>query len=354
MRNHQQDEGTETGTGNPDHLIALRDKALREFPVEWVPIETLTVSSTPRVDGEDLAYARALAEAGAALPPILVHRATMQVVDGVHRLRAARIRGADCVEVRFFDGTEAESFPLSVAINVAQGRPLSSTDRTAAVTRILASHPHWSDRGVAAIVGLSPQKVGHIRRRTLDPARQVPSRLGRDGRARPLNSARARTLAGELIRANPEASLRQIGQQAGLSPATVADVRARLQRGEDVVPPQQRGLAAVPSVPHKKTAEAAPRGADAVPKSVTQLLALYDTLRRDPSLRFNDSGRALLRMLEVCALVARDRQRIASTVPHHCKGPVSELVHGFADVWAGLAEQLKGTELTELLDTRTM
>lgn len=147
MRNHQQDEGTDTGTGNPDHLIALRDKALREFPVEWVPIETLTVSSTPRVDGEDLAYARALAESGAALPPILVHRATMQVVDGVHRLRAARIRGADCVEVRFFDGTEAESFPLSVAINVAQGRPLSSTDRTVAVTRILASHPHWSDRG---------------------------------------------------------------------------------------------------------------------------------------------------------------------------------------------------------------
>ncbi|MEV7415134.1 ParB N-terminal domain-containing protein [Streptomyces sp. NPDC089919] len=345
MRNLEQAEGTDTG--NPDHLIALRDKALREFPVEWVPIDDLTVSSTPRVEGEDPAYARSLAEAEAVLPPILVHRATMQVLDGVHRLRAARLQGRDCVEVRFFDGTEAESFPLAVAVNVAQGRPLSSADRTAAVTRILASHPHWSDRGVAAIVGLSPQKVGHIRRRTLDPARQAPTRLGRDGRARPLNSARARTLAGELIRANPAASLRQIGQQAGLSPATVADVRARLERGEDVVPPQQRGPAAVPPAEHRRAPAPAPRAADTVPKSTGQLLALYDNLRRDPSLRFNDSGRALLRMLEVCALVARDRQRIASTVPHHCKGPVSELVHGFADVWAGLAEQLAGTELLE-------
>lgn len=339
MRKHQQASGSEGG--NPDHLIALRDEELKGFPTQWVLVDDLTVSATPRVGGEDPAYVQALAEIDVALPPIVVHRATMRVVDGVHRLRAAVLQGRDRVEVRFFDGAEDDAFPLAVAINVAQGRPLSAADRTAAAARILSSHPHWSDRGVAAIVGLSPQKTGDIRRRTGDPKAQAPARLGRDGRARPLNSARARTLAGRLIQENPGASLRQIGKQAGISPATVADVRARLVRGDDVVPPQQRGLAAVPPGPRRSAprAGARPGGPDA--KSTPQLLAIYDALRRDPSLRFNEAGRTLLRMLEACVLVARDQQRIASTVPHHCKGPVSDLLRGFAGVWNGFADQLR-------------
>lgn len=342
MRQHQQ-EGSEGG--NPDHLIALRDEELRGIPAQWVPIDELTVSATPRVGGEDLAYAQALAETGAVLPPIVVHRATMQVVDGVHRLRAAVLQGHDRVEVRFFDGAEDDAFPLAVAINVAQGRPLSTADRTAAATRILSSHPHWSDRGVAAIVGLSPQKTGDIRRNMDDPEARTATRLGRDGRARPLNSARARTLAGRLIQENPEASLRQIGRQAGISAATVADVRARLLRGDDVVPPQQRGLDAVPAGPRR-----VPRPAVTDPKSTPQLVSIYEALRRDPSLRFNETGRTLLRMLEACVLVARNQQHIASTVPHHCKGPVSDLLRGFAGVWTGFADELK---VEDLLDAQS-
>ncbi|MFE3260618.1 ParB N-terminal domain-containing protein [Nocardia sp. NPDC059091] len=51
-----------------------------------------------------------LAESGRELPPILVHRQTRQVVDGIHRLRAAEMRGEMTINVRFFDGEIDEIF----------------------------------------------------------------------------------------------------------------------------------------------------------------------------------------------------------------------------------------------------
>ncbi|MDH6132929.1 ParB-like chromosome segregation protein Spo0J [Kitasatospora sp. MAA4] len=332
---------------NSDYLIALRDKGLRDLPVELVRLDGLTIVSTPRVAGEDLEYARTLAETEAALPPITVHRATMKVVDGVHRVRAAALRGQEHIDARFFDGNEEDAYLLSVAMNVAQGRPLSLDDRVAAVTRILTSHPQWSDRAVASIAGLSAPKVAEVRRRLGDGQEPGATRIGRDGRARPLNCAHARTLASQLIRENPEASLRQIGKKAGISPATVADVRDRMLRGDDPVPSRQRVLASVEPLPRRKVQHAEAGHAVLEMRSPAELLSMFDALRRDPSLRFNESGRTVLRMLEACALVARDQKRIASVVPVHCKGPMSELMRGFSDVWKGLADALKQDEFVE-------
>ena len=65
---------------------------LREEPVV-VPVELLRHADSPRLDGESPDHIRTLAESGSDLPPILVHRETMRVIDGMHRLRAAILNG---------------------------------------------------------------------------------------------------------------------------------------------------------------------------------------------------------------------------------------------------------------------
>lgn len=97
-----------------------------------------------------------LAAVEAKLPPIIVHRATMRVIDGMHRLAAAKLRNDETIEVRFFEGTEQEAFVLAVKANISHGRPLSLTDRTSAAERIIVSHPAWSDRAIAVAAGSAP------------------------------------------------------------------------------------------------------------------------------------------------------------------------------------------------------
>lgn len=63
-------------------------------------------------------------------------------------------------------------------------------------------------------------------------------------------------------------------------------------------------------------------------------------LTRDPSLRLNATGRSLLRLLDVCTLITQDRQKIAETVPAHCKESVARLAQGYAGMWRWLAEDL--------------
>jgi hypothetical protein len=366
-----------------DYLIALRDGALREAPVESVPTDTVAVAYTPRGDGADEEFVRQLAESVTPWPAIVVHRPTMTVVDGVHRLRAARLRGEERIAVRFFDGDVQDAALLAVAVNVTHGRALSVADRVAAAERIFLARPDWSDRAVAAVAGLSARKVAQVRRACGADTPEAGHRVGRDGRARPVSSAQGRELASRLIRQNPDASLRQIARRVGISPATVADVRDRMLKGEDPLPPRQRaaesrtdqcavgsdgiavvrvagpsaagpsaaGLAGLPAKvtsllraqPGRQLLRPRPRGSG----SPVELLAIFDSLRRDPSLRLNDAGRSVLRMLDACSAVVRDRQRILDTVPAHCRRPLAQLADGYAEIWQLLAEELREADLSD-------
>lgn len=202
-----------------------------------VPLDLLQPSHSPRVNGESDEHARVLAQLDTGLPPILVQRSTMRVIDGMHRLRAAQLRGDDGIEVEFFDGEEADAFVLAVRLNIAHGLPLTQADRNAAADRILAAFPYWSDRRVAASTGLAAGTVAALRRRSTDQDGQLNVRVGRDGRARPLHAAEGRRRAAELIAAHPEASLREIAESAGIAPATAKDVRDRMRAGQDPVAP---------------------------------------------------------------------------------------------------------------------
>ncbi|MFC9914424.1 ParB N-terminal domain-containing protein [Streptomyces sp. NPDC127197] len=330
--------GIKTDTSS-ESLLALRDTMLREGPVELVRLSEVKVCETPRTGGVDAKWALTLAELETELPPIVVHRDTMTVIDGLHRLRAAQLRGREHIAARFFEGSAQDAALLAVAMNIVQGRPLSQTDRTAAVERIVTMHPYWSDRAIAVIAGLSAKKVSEVRRRLVDPARGE-RRIGLDGRLRPLNTVRGRELAGELLRADPTASLRAVARKAGISPVTVADVRKRMLRGDDPVTPRQRGRAAQRGTRGERPAPQQNPEA----KSPGELFSIFESLRRDPSLRLTEAGRTVLRMLEACSLMARERRQIISSLPPHCTGQMAALISGYSELWRVFADELRACE----------
>src|SRR5215469_10401830 len=153
-----------------------------------VPVLSLRPADSPRLNGEDKAHIARLAETETPLPPILVDRRTMRVIDGMHRLMAASIQGRETIDVRFFDGSERDVFLRAVQENIAHGLPLSQADRRAAAERIIASHPHMSDRAIGHSVGLAAKAVAAIRKSSNEEIPQANARVGRDGKVRPLDS----------------------------------------------------------------------------------------------------------------------------------------------------------------------
>jgi ParB-like chromosome segregation protein Spo0J len=287
---------------------------------QHVPVTALWPADSPRVHGEDFAHAAVLAELYGTLPPIVVHRGTMRVVDGMHRLQAARMRGSNSIDVVFFDGTEADAFVLSVELNRAHGLPLSAADRRAAALRIISSHPNWSDRRIAAVTGMAPSTIGTIRARSSDLIEQSDTRIGLDGRARPRDIAAGRRHAAELMAADPATPLRQVARIAGISPTTAADVRTRLARDES---PFHR------SRPVQRTAGSPPVPIDSIAN-----------LRRDPSLRFTEAGRLLLRLFEISGMQQRRWAEMSGSVPAHQRGVVVDLARQCAVAWDGFADRL--------------
>jgi ParB-like chromosome segregation protein Spo0J len=321
-------------------LTPEQDEVASE-PVTMIALTALSVAGSPRMSGENLEHAQMLAALDAELPPIIVHRSTMRVIDGVHRLRAARLRGQDKIAVRFFPGNEADAFVVAVRSNIAHGLPLSLADRETAAARIVTSHPHWSDRMIASATGLAPATVAQIRKRHAGESDQEGARLGRDGRIRPTNGAAGRMLASELITENPSLSLRQIAQMAGISPETARDVRNRLRRGEGPVPDSWRAGQAKRSGQPVNTA---PKGAVrewSSQASAEQRSFMMKRLRADPALRLTETGRALLRLLHVCDMGADDWQKIIDNVPIHCSSIVEALAKECSEVWATVAEKVE-------------
>ncbi len=137
-------------------------------PVEVVPVSLLLPADSPRAR-ENPEHVRALAASDAMFPPVIVHRATMRVIDGTHRVRATVLRGRKQVPVRFFRGTAQDAFILAVEVNARHGLPLTSADRITAAERIVRSHPEWPDRAVASTTGLSVATVCAIRRQVASP-----------------------------------------------------------------------------------------------------------------------------------------------------------------------------------------
>jgi ParB-like chromosome segregation protein Spo0J len=328
--------------------LADEEDQSEQAPVTMVTIASLSAADSPRISGENQDHVQLLAAADTDFPPIIVHRATMRVIDGVHRLRAAKLRGQEEIAVRFFSGGEEDAFVVAVKSNIAHGLPLSLADREAAAARIITSHPQWSDRMIASVVGLAAKTVAETRKRHAVGSEGVVARIGRDGRVRPVNYVAGRMLASELIADSPNLSLRQIAHAAGISPETARDVRNRMRRGEEPVPERRgKGRAKRLARPENPSPESGARARLTRVSSENRARAI-ERLKDDPALRFTETGRTLLRMLSVHLAEADEWTKIAEHVPLHCSGIIAQLARECADMWTGFAEQVgrKAADIT--------
>ncbi|MFE0459708.1 ParB and winged helix-turn-helix domain-containing protein [Kitasatospora sp. NPDC058965] len=363
-----------------------------------VPLDLVQPGDSPRFTPVDEGYAARLAATPGELPPILVHRATMRVIDGAHRLRAAELRGERTIAVEYFDGSPDAAFVRGVESKAQSGAglgdhpglPLSVAERKAAAERIVRLRPELSDRSIARSAGLSAKTVGEIRRRSVGLGGGTVSRLGRDGRLRPVNPNEGRRRVLQVISERPGASLREIAQAAGVSLGTAHGVRARIDRGEETLPAADRAaavravepapeLAPEPVEPPVRPAGTVPPPRDPRPAAVRPLqsaparpqaasqpppaarpfaaprrtqtprpLALRSSeafaglavLRRDPSLKFTDRGRALLLWLHRRLVSVSATERELQNIPPHLVPVVADLALECAAGWRELAEQL--------------
>jgi hypothetical protein len=258
-----------------------------------LPISALKAADSPRLNGENECHIAMLSQAAAPLPPILVNRATLRVVDGMHRLRAARLNGVREIDVSFFDGDDDASFVMAVRANVTHGMPLTRADRSAAAARIVATYPYWSDRRIAEATGLSPKTVGAIRQRCAINV-VTPRRIGRDGKVRSMPSA-----------------------ARGVAPSPLPVEGHQVRRPAD------------PSV-------------------------ILWSLRRDPALRFTEAGRIVLRLLNHSDSIPRaELDILIEAIPAHCVERVADLARQYSAIWIELARRLDQDSATQFSASAT-
>jgi hypothetical protein len=200
--------------------------------ITWLAVGELRDGLHLREDGLDEARVDALVDANGAWGPILVQRHDHKVIDGAHRVAAARRLGLDRLEAETFDGDPVEVVIEFVRRHGADGLALTVADRKKAAARVLSTRPEWSDRRIAEVCGLSPKTVGRVRATQVRRGGvngELVARVGRDNRVRPLDPVAVRSRIVEALSDQPDASLRVVAASVGVSPETVRLVRMNLR-----------------------------------------------------------------------------------------------------------------------------
>lgn len=345
-----------SGSALPDPMTLID-----QLPEVSVPVSSLVPGFHLRQDGTDAAHVRLLADAAgsARLPSILVQRRGTRIIDGMHRVEVAKLRGEWNIRARIVDCTDEEALVLAVKSNTLHGLPLTRADRISSAKRILADHADWSDRSVAVITGLSAKAIASLRNSSTGETPFYGKRLGRDGKRRPVVPSEGRRRATEYIRAHPEASLREVARETDVSLGTVHDVRERIRRGEDQhgqVPGRPARRAAVPRteltsadgpgpVPVEPVVTSPPiraihaavaaRVAPRVPWS-----AVAAKLAGDPTIRYTEGGRAFLRWMSVHSMQSDEWQEFVDAIPQHWLDEVSRIAVSMSEEWRQFADRL--------------
>ncbi|MFF3646539.1 ParB/RepB/Spo0J family partition protein [Streptomyces sp. NPDC002564] len=294
--------------------------------ITLLPINALRDADSPRL-AIDQNHVRALAACTDKLPPIIVHRSTMKVIDGMHRLQAARLNGQEALEVRYFEGSDRESFLLAVELNMKNGLALTLSDRKKSAMKILEIFPEWSDRAVAMNTGLSGKTVGVLRRKFAGKIAQAPLRVGRDGRVRPLNSHKERQKNSGIPSEGPDILARETAGAAGTPGPGARDMQKRL--GMDEGPPPA-GAA---------KAQAAQPGMEAM-GSLVDLLTQLESLKRDPAMKYSNDGREMIRWLEA-RIIRRTDPGLVLQAPAHQARKIAALARACAAQWNCIATRME-------------
>ena len=330
-------------------MLPIRYSELSDLNValgapQMVAIRSLSFGESPRSQGENVEHTALLMECEGSLPPILVHRPSMQIIDGFHRVRAAQAKGENVIEAVLLDGSTESAFVTAVAVNLGNGLPLSMEDRRRAAARIVHSHPHWSDRAIARLVGLSAKTIKTIRC-TSDEVLTLDSRTGRDGRVRPVDAAAGRLAAAEYLTAHPQSSLRTVAKYAGISPNTVRDVRNRMLRGDDPTRCSTQTMTSSTPSPARRAVPSNPVPPPPAPPriaetSCTEVRPLVASLSRDPAIRMTEAGRELLRWLHLHMVEDVDVAALLAAVPGHRQSQLAEIAARCAVNWSVIANKM--------------
>lgn len=294
-----------------------------------IPIRSLLPADSPRLTGPNFEHVRILAETEGELPPIIVHADSKRLIIGEHRRLAALMRGEETIRAKLYRGSEGSAFVMAVRSNVKHGLPLSMAERKAAAARILQFFPAWSDRAIASVSGLSHKTVAMVRSSSTAGSDILANRIGQDGRVRAVQISEKRHRASEMLKENPEATLRKVAEATGLSPTTVRDVKSRMNRGEDPVIPRQRTRDSQP----RKRVRTTP-----INEGWDPLCAIRN-LKVDPSFRFNQAGQLLLRSLDAPVNMP-EHDLLISRLPSHCSGVIARLAAHSAAWWQEFERKL--------------
>lgn len=291
-------------------------------PVELV-LADLGTQALVRMRPLDMGHVAALAEVPQRWPAIVVARRSMRVLDGLHRVAAARRLGMKTIAATLFEGDENEAFVLAVRSNSDQGLPLSLPERTRAARQMLGFSPQRSDRAIGEICGLDHKTVSRLRSEAPpsggDP--HLDARVGRDQRSRPVDVASLRSRIAAAVSETPNHSLRQIAHRVGTSPETVRDVRARLARGESPIPLGARPVA-------RNTPSPRPHRA-ALPKWATDSACRAEPGRAEFASWFDAGARSI------------DWPRFVDVVPLSRAYSIADQARTYAEAWRSFAEALE-------------
>ncbi|MGW6389081.1 hypothetical protein ACWFR1_00955 [Streptomyces sp. NPDC055103] len=314
-----------------------------DLPVVEVPVTELVLTESPRSKGISADHVHTLAETDDTLPPILVHHDSMKVIDGLHRVQAAVVKGEREIRARLFKGSDEQAYLLAVKLNTTHGLPLQLADRRNAALRILGIYPEWSNRAISEITSLSDKTVAKLRGQKAGGPDRQKRRMGKDGRSHPLDVNFGRQRASQFITDRPDASLREIARAAGISPNTARRVRNSLREGQNpLLEPTSRGAGSFLEAGTK----------DSSLRSLTKAVSTlplgargptWVTLKRDPSLRSTETGRFLLRSLSLHALTSDTWERVIEAIPPHSAGAVADVARRCAAAWQELANRLDAT-----------
>jgi hypothetical protein len=316
-------------------LVAAQQPTIVAPEVVEIAIDELRVGPSMRERGIDATHVATLAEVPASWPPIVVNRSDGSIVDGQHRVAAAKQIGLRCVLGVFFDGSPEDGYFEFVRRNVAHGLPLTLVERRHAARRILCSRPDLSDRGIGVLCGLSPRTVARLREEAdsygprASGARRSNGRVGRDGRVRPIDPAAVRArIADELVR-QPGASLRRIASAVGASPETVRSVRNEMRAvstplPQDALPPDESGATVLGLLagPHK-----APIAA---------------SCRDDRAFTDRENGQQFVDWLSATSVEQGDLWRYVASVPLSRVYEIADEARRRAEFWTRFAEATEG------------
>ncbi|MEV0257308.1 ParB N-terminal domain-containing protein [Streptomyces sp. NPDC050732] len=336
---------------------------VEKTPVQELPVHALSPGLHLRQGGINAAYLHLLVEASGrcALPPVLVQKDGWRIIDGLHRMEAAKLCGDHSIKARLIDCSDAEALVLAMKANSSHGLPLSKADRIGGAERVLRAHPEWSDRALASVTGLSAKTIAALRDRSACATPPGGQRLGLDGKLRSVSAGEGRRRAAAYLNAHPEATLREVARETEVSLGTVHDVSARLRRG---VSPERNGLRGTgarltlhPADPARPAAQAPAAGHAQPPEAEGAPLRrtgpaeeppAWETVAakvaNDPCIRYTAGGKEFLQWMALHATDPDGWRELVGAVPPHWVGVIAPIAESVSREWSLFAERLRGRQ----------